>query len=169
MFVAPCLVVQMQLLFVKELSIHIQSICVSLICCVDVISRLSVHKPSRVGEQVHRFAERRTRIVVCTLLPQSLQLAAFVCVGAEILYFPEDQRLQQSATRSGHNIGCKACTSGRRRFDCCRGLFPAKGLLLGFPTQVTFIEDPNFVAVLDVGRFQMSRSSQWSIDMFLAR
>ena len=68
----------------------------------------------------------------------------------EFCTLSEDQRFQQSATRSGHNIGCKACTRGRRCLDCCRGIFPTKGLLLSLPTQVTFIEDPNFVAVLDV-------------------
>ena len=70
--------------------------CVSLMCCIDVISRLSVHKPSRVGEQMHLFAERRTRIVVRILQPQSLQFASFLCVGAEILLFSEDQRLHNS-------------------------------------------------------------------------
>ena len=92
--------VQIEHVFDKELSIHIKSICVSLISCADVISRLSVHKPSRVGEQMYLFAERRTRIVVRILQPQSLQLAAFVCVGAEILFFFEDQMLHNSETHT---------------------------------------------------------------------
>ena len=74
--------------------------CVSLMCCIDVISRLSVHKPSRVGEQMHLFAERRTRIVVRILQRQSLQFASFLCVGAEILFFSEDQRLHNSETHT---------------------------------------------------------------------